>query len=491
MTDDQVSNGTFAFAKLADADDAVMIRTTTETLTGNDVSRKARSIVSAAKVNGVKPGDICILSLRKPLNTVLAIFALWHLGATPLVLDVRVPLQERRAIQENSGARHLIVDRLRAEDGATTTILFDEGWFERTPEASPPSESDAARKAPLAVLMSSGTTGLNKLFTVPRDRFLGSRDWRYSIIPYPRGLTMVAITLQFVGSFGLAMGSLLNGQPVYLHPPLSSTEELANAIIDNQVTEVSLAPPTIRSLIAYAGDVKEPLFPTVKLLRVTGGPLAPEDKLLAYNRLSNHFSASFGSGTTGVVSVLYGQDMLDRPETAGRILDGIRVETVSEDGAVLPQGTPGLMRVYSNRTGVVVPLDMSHGNETIGEDWAMPGDICVVDDQGFLTILGRTSDMIVRGGVNVNAADVEAVLLRHPQVAEAAAVAVPDAHYGFEVGAVVVGQGIELESVRRHCAKHISPEKRPHLFAVAKSLPYNPSGKIQRRKIDLSIFETG
>lgn len=490
MTLDVDSNGAFAFRKLADFGDGIAVRTPSSQLSGNAFATSAKSVARALEAAGVRPGDVCVVGLRTPLNTLQCLFGLWYLGATPLILDFRTPPQERAGLTQKAGAQWVVLDRQPKEDAAAKVIVFSDAWLDLPPLEDAPVAEGAALNAPAAILMSSGTTGLNKLFPATMERFTRFREKRYEVIPYPQGLALISLSLQFVASLSFCVGSLMRGQPVYLHPVLSSVEDLAKAVIENGITEAAFAPPTMRALIAHAGERDTPLFPDLRLLRVVGGPLAPEDKVLAYKRLSHHFSASFGSGMTGLVTVHYGQDVLDRPETAGRIVRDVRVVTVSEDGEELPVGTPGRMRVYSD-TLTERALDLSHGNETVGKGWVMPGDYCVVDDDGFMTVLGRTTEMIVRGGVNISAAEVEAVLLQHPQVTEAAAVAIPDADYGFEVGVALVGESIDLGSVRAHCAARISPEKRPRKYAVVPSLPYNPSGKLLRRKVDLSIFDGG
>jgi long-chain acyl-CoA synthetase len=118
-------------------------------------------------------------------------------------------------------------------------------------------------------------------------------------------------------------------------------------------------------------------------------------------------------------------------------------------------------------------------------DWFRTGDVALIDDEGFLFIVDRIKDLIIRGGENIGCGHVEAALLLHPQVQEAAVYAVPDERLGEEVGATIYADGeIDLDELRGFLATHLARFELPrHLVVAPRPLPRTPSGKIFKRQI--------
>jgi long-chain acyl-CoA synthetase len=123
-------------------------------------------------------------------------------------------------------------------------------------------------------------------------------------------------------------------------------------------------------------------------------------------------------------------------------------------------------------------------------DWFRTGDVAYLDDEGFLYIVDRIKDLIIRGGENIGCGQVEAALLLHPEVHEAAVYAVPDERMGEEVGATVYGSAaLDLDALRQFLAGHLARFELPrHLLRSAEPLPRTPSGKILKREIKLAAL---
>ena len=124
---------------------------------------------------------------------------------------------------------------------------------------------------------------------------------------------------------------------------------------------------------------------------------------------------------------------------------------------------------------------------TFVDGWVHSGDIGRIDDEGFLSIVDRAKDIIIRGGENVASAEVEAALFEHPAVADAAAIAVPHPVLGEEVGAVVCvrpGTAVTAEELRQHVAQRLAAFKVPaHVYFRTDALPRNPAGKVLKREL--------
>ena len=175
---------------------------------------------------------------------------------------------------------------------------------------------------------------------------------------------------------------------------------------------------------------------------------------------------------------------LGRPESCGRALPGCGVRIVDDSGIDLPPegigevmlAGPNVMLGYYNRPDATA--------ETLRDGWVSSGDLGKLDADGYLYILGRKKDLIIRGGANIYPGDVEEVLYGHPAVAECAVVGKPDELYGERVTAYIVPKSaaaISIEDLRAHCRERLAGYKVPADIFLIDSLPKGPTGKILKR----------
>jgi acyl-CoA synthetase (AMP-forming)/AMP-acid ligase II len=175
-----------------------------------------------------------------------------------------------------------------------------------------------------------------------------------------------------------------------------------------------------------------------------------------------------------------------RPETVGRTRPWVLLQIVDEADRVLPIGETGNIRVRApgmarNMYGGGVART---SGDTLKSGWAYPGDLGALDDKGFLRLLGRSSDIIIRGGANVHPSEVEAVLAEHEGVRDVVVVGFTKLPEGQEIAAFVVGTDDVTEAALvAHCRAHLGPDKRPRRFLFVKELPRNANGKISRAEL--------
>ena len=189
--------------------------------------------------------------------------------------------------------------------------------------------------------------------------------------------------------------------------------------------------------------------------------------------------------TNAIGTGIGGLDYLNRPASSGRCSAVMELKVVDDAGRTLPAGErgellvrgTGLFRGYWNRDDL---------NDTLFEDgWFRTGDVAYLDDEGFLFIVDRIKDLIIRGGENIGCGQVEAALLMHPDVHEAAVYAVPDERLGEEVGATVFGApGLDVDALRTFLEQHLARFEVPRYIQVAaEPLPRTASGKILKREL--------
>jgi len=214
-------------------------------------------------------------------------------------------------------------------------------------------------------------------------------------------------------------------------------------------------------------------------------PVGVKERMMAWwgPILWEYYAGSEGVGNT----VASPQEWMARPGTVGRPVNGVRLHICDEEGRELPprevgrvwfEGAPRF--AYHNAPEKTAAAYNEHG-------WATLGDLGWVDEEGWLFLSDRRADLILSGGVNVYPAEVEAVLARHPGVAEAAVVGIPHEDLGEQVHAVVVPRDprADREALRAAlealCREHLAGPKRPRSFEFAEELPRSEAGKLLRR----------
>jgi acyl-CoA synthetase (AMP-forming)/AMP-acid ligase II len=181
-----------------------------------------------------------------------------------------------------------------------------------------------------------------------------------------------------------------------------------------------------------------------------------------------------------------------RLHSAGRPIPGIEISVRDDEGRTVPTGESGRIWIrgeqvsgeYAGQTGISGEGAGRAG--AMSGDWLVTGDIGEVDGAGFLFVHGRTDDVIVRGGENLSPIEIEEALLRHPDVAEAAVVGVPDDEWGEVVAAMVVPREpgrLDVEALTAFSRAELGSFKTPSLIVVRDELPYSAVGKLLRRVV--------
>ncbi|MDE2486329.1 MAG: acyl--CoA ligase [Alphaproteobacteria bacterium] len=191
--------------------------------------------------------------------------------------------------------------------------------------------------------------------------------------------------------------------------------------------------------------------------------------------------------TSGIITAIAGDFFVDKPASCGRAMPTFDVRIVGEDGQALPPGERGelwvkgasVIKGYINRPDATA--------ESITDGWLHTGDVAYLDEDGFIYLVDRKKDMVLRGGENIYCAEVESALHGHEAVAECSVFGVPDPRLGEEVGAAVVlrpGERLSAESLREHCASLIARHKIPRYIWVRQDpLPRNANGKFLKREL--------
>jgi acyl-CoA synthetase (AMP-forming)/AMP-acid ligase II len=219
--------------------------------------------------------------------------------------------------------------------------------------------------------------------------------------------------------------------------------------------------------------------------RVTSAFVAPiplKQEVIA--RLGDGFLYEiYGSTELGIATVLRPEDQLRKPGSCGRAYGAVALRVVGDDGTDVPAGEPGELFVRSANA-----MAGYHGSAeqlaSLPGGWQSVGDVAWLDEDGYLHICDRRTDMVITGGMNVYPAEVEAALNAHPDVGDAAVFGVPDDEWGERVHAVVApraGVGVDVAALDAFLAGRLAGFKRPRSWSVREELPRTESGKLLKR----------
>ncbi len=447
-----------------------------------DVDRLARTLLHA----GVGSGDVVAVMLPNCCEIVTTMFAAWRIGATltpvnPALTDPEVAYQ-----LEDCSARALVGDtrsRNLAREGGLAWVdaerIHATGSDDATDELEPADEvtlmSDFA-----FVIYTSGTTGRPKGCLLDHhnvDAMVRSISEHMHLTAQDRSL----LVLPLFHCNGLVVGTLsvlLAGGSVSIGPRFDP-ETFWDAVEQTQPTFFS-AVPTMYALLE--GRTTRPVDTSSLRFVVCGAAPMPAELIERFERrFGVPVVEGYGLSEGTVASTVNPVDGPRKAGTVGPALPGQVVEIEGPDGRRLPRGErgevvihgPNVMRGYLGR-----PEDTAL---VVKDGWLHTGDVGYLDDDGYLVLVDRLKDMIIRGGENIYPQEIEHVLYAHPDVLEAAVVGQPDAVLGEVPVAYVAprpGSTLDPAELREHCRGSLARYKIPHEIHIRPSLPKNAVGKL-------------
>jgi long-chain acyl-CoA synthetase len=453
---------------------AVVARSTRLDYAGLEV--RAARCAALLRDHGVARGDRVAILLPNVPEFIDAYYGALRVGAIAVPLNFLLKEQEIEHRIEDSRACVLVAPPERTEGSVPHIHPAD------ADDAAPDGEIAAVEPGDTAVILyTSGTTGRPKGAELTHA-----------------GLRSVATTLGALLSvssadvvFGAAPLAHVFGQSAALNMTIAAGASVtlmsrfepsaALDLIAEERVSVFLGVPTMCISLLRAGERRGSL-PQMRVAHCGGSPM-PVDALHEFTRrfgcpVLEGYGLSEAAGT--VTSHRLGRPL--KPGSVGEPVDGMEVslvDAVDGVGEIRARGA-GIMRGYW-RNDAETRAVLSDGG------WFATGDVGYLDDDGYLFLVDRKSDVIIRGGYNVYPREIEEVLYAHPATREAVAVGVPDPTLGEEIAALVVlrddakADPSELEAFVR---QRIADYKCPRLVVLVEDLPHGPSGKVLRREID-------
>jgi long-chain acyl-CoA synthetase len=425
-------------------------------------------------------------------------FALRDSGAKLLFCDPKRWGVVRDVVSSLDALEHIFVTELETPDGPARPAveLFASGDPGVLPDVAV-HEDDL-----LAILYTSGTTGRPKGATITHRQALanlqnlaclGAIANAQGAAVGPRAGVQTAYLLvvplfHVTGALSTMVPAYAAGGKLVLMPPGKFDPDEAMGVIEReQVTSIG-GVPTVMWRIVEAESFDQYDLSSVSRIGYGGAPAAPElvERIrVAFPQVRDTLSTAYGlTETASVATSNAGEGYLSHPSSVGRAAPTVEIQIIDPDGGRVALGENGeialrgptiMSRGYWNRPDATEAATLPGG-------WFRSGDIGYLDADGYLYLVDRAKDMIIRAGENVYCVEIEHVLAEHPDVLDAAVVGVPHRQLGEEVKAVVQlrrGSTTSAEDVRAYCAERLAGFKVPEYVELRdEPLPRNPAGKV-------------
>lgn len=494
-----------------------------ERITFAEVRVRALALAQQLRTTfGVQRGDRVAIAMRNLPEFVIGFWGAALLGAIVVPLNSWWTGAELGYALENAEARVAFLDDDRlarvVEHGRPPGVQLVGVRTDRTDADAPFAElingpplpdDEITRLAPddpVTILYTSGTTGRpkgalgtnrghlhniwNMAFGSAREAIVSGR----APAPDRQPATLAAQPMFHIGGIAAIIGSPMGGSKILIMRKWDLERALQLAV-DEGLTAFGGVPAIARQIIEYPG--LEDLDLDVRGFPMGGAAVPPDLPVKARARFGESIQLLNGYGlteTTSAVVTNVGVEFVDRPDSVGRPNLTADLKVVDPDDSELGVGEVGELAFRSPQVVQGYWGDEAATKAVFVDGWFHSGDVGYVDPDGFVYVVDRIKDVVIRGGENVYCAEVEAVLFEHPDVADVAVVGVAEPTLGERVCAIVVarpGTAPDLNDVRSFAAKQLATFKCPEALVLVDELPRTATEKVAKNVLRAQLAEAG
>ncbi|WP_406101881.1 long-chain fatty acid--CoA ligase [Streptomyces sp. NBC_01003] len=477
--------------------DRTAVRQGSSVLTYGELDDLTARFAALLRTRGVRAGDRVAMVLPNVVHFPVVYYGILRAGAVVVPMNPLLKSDEMAFVLQDCAARFVVAEPSasgEAVPAAATAgaecLVADPVALDAQLRLAVPMTGAAvnADDDTAVILYTSGTTG------TPKGAELTHRNLVSNALTAARTLLCVGPDDVLFGGLPLfhAFGqtcamntAVAAGACLTLLPRFDAAAALE--LLRRDEVTVFLGVPTMYTALLQTGI--GPALPRLRLA-VSGGASLPVELLHAAERdLGVTVLEGYGLSETSPVACFNPPDRPRKPGSIGLPVRGVELRLVGDDGRVVGPGAVGelairgenVMKGYWNRPDATA--------RAFQEGWFHSGDLARVDEDGYYFIVDRKKDLVIRGGYNVYPREIEEVLYRHPDVAEAAVIGVPDPARGEEVAAVVVlrpGAGTTTDELRDYVRQRVAAYKYPRIVRFVDALPKGATGKILKRDIVLA-----
>ncbi|MFD3448698.1 o-succinylbenzoate--CoA ligase [Microbacteriaceae bacterium 4G12] len=452
----------------------VAIETETGRVTFQELHEQVISLSQQLVYTGVKKGDKVAVLMQNSIHMVHIIHALSYVGAVAVLLNTRLSNEELQWQMKDAEASLLITDEAYQEIYKEFIHTYTVSKLQLLPKADTTFQQEILLEDTMTIIYTSGTTGKPKGVMLT----YGNHWWSASSSALHLGLQeddcwLACLPLFHVGGLSIVMKNVIYGMRVLLYEKFNVTQ-INQAICNNGVTMISVVAKMLSDMLKELGDVTYPS--SLRCVLLGGGP-APKPMLETCVTKQIPVYQTYGmTETASQICTLSSDYMLTKVGSAGKPLLPCQLR-IADDGEIIVKG-PNVTAGYFKREDAT--------RTSIQNGWLHTGDIGYLDEEGFLYVLDRRSDLIISGGENIYPAQIEEVLLSHSDVEEAGVIGKEDNNWGQVPVAFVKraeGSDVTEEELIHFCYEGLARYKVPKQIMFISALPRNASKKLLRRKL--------
>ena len=435
---------------------------------------------SLTKKFSLKPGDRVALAMRNCPEYYELLFACWHAGLIAVPMNAKLHPKELAYILENSGAKLCFVTPdLQSAVPAGIAPAEALGGEEQPP-------ADARADDPAWLFYTSGTTG------VPKGAVLTHRNLLFQTQAYLCDIDKLGPQDAILHAAPLSHGSGLYGLPHFAAGAVNVIPESGHfdaeemfELIEHWPNSSFFAAPTMVVRLLTSPAARSPR--NLKTIAYGGAPMYVADCLRAIELFGPRLYQLYGQGESPMTITGLPQSEHEKRihlETCGFARTGVEVKIFDANDNELPPGEAGEIVTRSDCVMAGYWENPEATARTLRGGWLHTGDVGSLDEQGYLTIMDRSKDLIISGGANIYPREIEEVLLKHPAVLECSVVGRKHPEWGEEVVAFVVSRrDVSVQELEKLCLDNIARFKRPREYRFVDALPKNNYGKVLKTEL--------
>jgi acyl-CoA synthetase (AMP-forming)/AMP-acid ligase II len=466
--------------------------------TFRQTNERVNRLANALTALGLGKGDVVAFLSTNRVEVVEIYFALAKTGIVGLPLNYRLAPVEMVELATSMGARGLVIEhghdeaaaQLRRDaPGILHTVVIGEDepahglGYERllagSHDAEPQVEIDEGD--PFYFNLTSGTTGLPKSYVMTQYNMSTMFPMFHAHGMNEKDVALTVFPMFGRVGFGWALATAMYG----VRNVLANFEPAAvlRLIETERVTIVNLV-ATMAAMLLSSERLAGTDLSSLRGTTFVGSALPERIRNETMQRICPNLYEYYGMQETGALVVSTPEDRARRPDSVGRAILFAEVRVVDDAGRCLPAGELGEVIGRSPNSVTAYWQNPEKSAETFRNGWIHTGDLGRIDEEGYLFISGRKKDMIITGGQNVHASEVEGAVLDCAGVADCAVIGLPDDFWGERVAAVVVaaeGAAVDGDAVIRACRSRLAGFKTPkEIIVQSEPLPRTPTGKVQK-----------
>jgi len=431
---------------------------------------------------GIRPGDVVGIALPHSGMYLVAVYALARIGAVSTALPTSDPAPLRESLAGKFGVKFVVASAPGAGPSGIPTVLFNAETVAAAPASLPSDIRAPGGDRPWVIRRTSGTTSEAKGIEISHRALLDEFQAQTAYFPGPHDRMIAVVPMSLTYGLHMCKRTLFAGGGIVVADSAGDTRAFLGLMDIAAVTWANLTPSMMAALLTVLPD-NGCRAPSLAGLVASGMAMPDALRQAIRRRLSNTLSIRYGSNEAGYLTAADAEMQERFPETVGRALPGVEIETVDDTDVPVAAGEAGHIRARTPWMPKGYVNAPEAGNRTFRNGWIYTGDIGVLHADGMLFIKGRSDDMMNYDGIKIMPADIEEVLLAHPAVLEAVAFPVASrSHQHLPAAAVIVRSGVSVEELLAHCRRRLGL-RAPLAITIESVFPRNAMGKVLRNEL--------